>query len=316
MGMNTKKFLFVLTAAGLLTILISCNRGQQADDGRPTIALVMKTLNNPYFIDMEKGAREAADRLGVHLIVQAADREMDVERQMQICENLIQRKIDVLCVTPSGTREIIPAIVKANAGGIPVIIVDTQVDLEALAQSGGKISSFIGSDNYEGGKIAGAFLAVQLEGRGKVAILEGIPGHETADSRKQGFLDSIALKPEIEVITSQPANWERDQGFNVFQNMLQAHSDISGLFAVNDLMALGAVEAIAAADKTGEVAIVGFDALDEAREAIENGNMVGTIAQHPDDMGKAAVENAYKLLQGESILEHIAVSIELIVKSK
>lgn len=309
-----KKNLFTLTALGLLAILSGCNRGPQADDGKPTVALVLKTLNNPYFIDMEKGAQEAADRLGIHLIVQAADRELDVERQMQICENLIQRKVDVLCVTPSGTREIIPAIVKANASGIPVIIVDTQADLEALAKAGGKTAGFIGSDNYEGGKIAGLFLAEKLGGKGKVAILEGIPGHETADSRRKGFLDAIALSPGIELVTSQPANWERDQGFNVFQNMLQAHAGINGLFAASDLMALGAMEAIAAAGKTGQIIIVGFDALDEAKKAIENGTMAGTVAQHPDDMGKAAIENAYKLLQGEPIPAHIAVRIELITK--
>ena len=303
-------------AIGLVGLVVSCNRGKQDDDGKPTVALVLKTLNNPYFIDMEKGAQEAADRLGINLIVQAADRELDVERQMQICENLIQRKVDALCVTPSGTREIIPAIVKANASGIPVIIVDTQADLEALAQAGGKTASFIGSDNYEGGKIAGVFLAGQLKGKGKVAILEGIPGHETADSRRKGFLEAIAASPGIEVVTSQPANWERDQGFNVFQNMLQAHSDITGLFAASDLMALGAMEAIAAAGKTGQITIVGFDALDEAKEAIEKGTMAGTIAQHPDEMGKAAIENAYKILQGESIEKRIAVSIELVTKLK
>ncbi|MDA0346665.1 MAG: sugar ABC transporter substrate-binding protein [Verrucomicrobia bacterium] len=311
-----KKYLQILMAIGLVGLVVSCNRGKQDDDGKPTVALVLKTLNNPYFIDMEKGAQEAADRLGINLIVQAADRELDVERQMQICENLIQRKVDALCVTPSGTREIIPAIVKANASGIPVIIVDTQADLEALAQAGGKTASFIGSDNYEGGKIAGVFLAGQLKGKGKVAILEGIPGHETADSRRKGFLEAIAASPGIEVVTSQPANWERDQGFNVFQNMLQAHSDITGLFAASDLMALGAMEAIAAAGKTGQITIVGFDALDEAKEAIEKGTMAGTIAQHPDEMGKAAIENAYKILQGESIEKHIAVSIELVTKLK
>ena len=309
-----KKILLILFTLGMLCIPTACNRGKQSDDGKPTVALVLKTLNNPYFIDMEKGAQEAADRLGINLIVQAADRELDVERQMQICENLIQRKVDVLCVTPSGTREIIPAIIKANASDIPVIIVDTQADLEALAQAGGKTASFIGSDNYEGGRLAGLFLTEKLGGKGKVAILEGIPGHETADSRRKGFLDSIALSPGIEVVTSQPANWERDQGFNVFQNMLQAHAGINGLFAASDLMALGAMEAIAAAGKTGKITIVGFDALDEAKQAIKNGTMAGTIAQHPDDMGKAAVENAYKLLQGESIPNHIAVTIELIKK--
>ena len=304
-----------LIALGCTLVFSSCNRGAQTENGQPTVALVLKTLNNPFFIDMERGAREAADRLGINLIVQAADRELDVERQMQICENLIQRNVDVLCVTPSGTREIIPAILKANASDIPVIIVDTQADLEALAQAGGKTATFIGSDNYDGGKIAGQFLAEHLNGQGKVAILEGIPGHETADSRKQGFLDAIESRPGIELVTSQPANWERDQGYNVFQNMLQAHPDLNGLFAASDLMALGAMEAIAAAGKTGQITIVGFDALDEAREAIENETMAGTIAQHPDEMGKTAIEFAHQLLQGESIPDQAAVKIELITNA-
>ena len=127
--------------------------------GAPRIALVLKTANNPFFIDMQKGAEEAARKLGVNLIVQAAEREVDVEKQMQIIENLIQTKVAALCVTPSGSREIVPAIEKANRAGIPVVIVDTRVDAKAMSESNGKVASFIGSDNYEGGKLAGEFIA-------------------------------------------------------------------------------------------------------------------------------------------------------------
>src|ERR671932_444931 len=120
---------------------------------------------------MKKGAEEAAKRLNVDLVVQAAEREVDVEKQMQIVENLIQTHVAALCVTPSGSREIVPAIDKANKANIPVVIVDTRVDAKALADSGGKVATFIGSDNYEGGKIAGEFLAKHLNGRGKGAVL-------------------------------------------------------------------------------------------------------------------------------------------------
>ena len=305
--------IFTIVAAMVIG-LVACSREQSKSDerGQPIIALVVKTLNNPFFIDMEAGAREAAKSLGVDIIVQAAERELDVERQMQICENLIERRVDVLCITPSGTREIIPAILKANRRQIPVIILDTQVDMELLATSGGHTAMFIGSDNFEGGKIAGDFLIERLEGKGKVAILEGIPGHETADSRRLGFLESIAAAPGIEVVASQPANWERDQGYNVFQNMLQANPEITGLFAASDLMALGAVEAIAAAGKTGKIEVVGFDSLKEAQEAVRNGAMAGTIAQQPGEMGRKAIEYAYKLLQGETIPKNLGVSIELV----
>src|SRR2546430_13714240 len=263
---------------------------------------------------MQKGAEEEARKLGVNLIVQAADREVDVEKQMQIVENLIQAKVAALCVTPSGSREIVPAIDKANRAGIPVVIVDTRVDEKALKESHGQIAAFIGSDNYEGGKVAGEFLAKRLGGKGKVAVLEGIPGHETGDSRLRGFREAIKATPEIQIVASQTANWERDQGFNVFQNILQSHPDVQAVFACSDLMALGALEAIAAAKKTGQIIVIGFDASDEARKAVLAGTMDATVAQSPATMGAMAVENAYHLIKGEKVKEEMVVPIKLITK--
>jgi ribose transport system substrate-binding protein len=294
-------------------LFVGCNRGDNAGTGtKPTVALVVKTLNNPFFIDMQKGAEEAAKKAGVTLIVQAADREVDVERQMQIIENLIERKVGALCITPSGSREIVPVIVKANQANIPVLIVDTRADEKALEAAGGKIATFIGSDNYDGGKIAGAFVVEKLGGKGNVAVLEGIPGHETGDARLRGFREAIGHASGMKIVASQPANWERDQGFNVFQNILQAHPDVSALFACNDLMALGAIEAIAAAGKTGKIVVVGFDAQPEARTAIQKGTMAATVAQFPARMGATAVENAAKLLRGETIEPFTPVAIELV----
>ncbi len=311
---------FLSLAACALAALPGCNRSEPAaagsaaasGAGKPTIALVVKTLNNPFFIDMQKGAEEAAKKAGVNLIVQAADREIDVERQMQIIENLIERKVSALCIAPSGSREIVPVIVKANKAGIPVLIVDTRVDEKALAAAGGKIVTFIGSDNNDGGKLAGAFVAEKLGGKGNVAVLEGIPGHETGDARLRGFREAVAAFPGLKIVASQPANWERDQGFNVFQNILQSNPTVTALFACNDLMALGATEAIAAAGKAGKIVVVGFDAQPEAREAIKKGTMAATVAQFASRMGSTAVENAHKLLAGEKIAPFTPVAIELV----
>lgn len=308
-----KKVVVLVLLAALF--LGACQRGaEQTGGGRQRIALVMKTANNPFFIEMQKGAEEAAKRLNVELVVQAAEREVDVEKQMQIVENLIQTRVAALCVTPSGSREIVPAIDKANKANIPVVIVDTRVDAKALAESGGRVATFIGSDNYEGGKIAGEFLAKRLGGKGKVAVLEGIPGHETGDSRLRGFRDALKASPGVEIVASQTANWERDQGFNVFQNILQSHPDVQAVFACSDLMALGAVEAIAAAKKTGQIAVVGFDATSEARDAITKGTMDASVAQSPAQMGALAVENAIKLLKGEQVNPEFVVPIKLITK--
>lgn len=300
---------------GLLGLsLASCQRGTPPADARPRVALVLKTLNSPFFIDMQKGAQEAAGKAGLDLVVQAAEREVDVDKQMQILENLIQTGVKALLVTPSGSREIVPAIAKANAAGIPVVVLDTRVDPAAAKEAGIKVATFVGSDNYEGGKIAGQHLAQATGGKAVVAILEGIPGHETGDSRLRGFKEAVSPHPGIKIVASQPANWERDLGFNVFQNMLQAHPEIDAVFACNDMMALGAMEAIAAAGKTGKIRVFGFDAVDDARKAIEAGTMIGSVAQFPAEMGRVAVESAAKILKGEPVPADQTVRIELVTK--
>jgi ribose transport system substrate-binding protein len=308
-------------ANGLLIVLVilglgGCNRGGSTETGaQPKVAFVMKTLNHPFFLDMQRGAQEAAGREGLQLVVQAAEREIDVEKQMQIIENLLQTGIRALIVTPSGSREIASAIAKANRANVPVIVVDTRVDPKAAADNNLKIGSFIGSDNYEGGRLAGEYLAKATGGKARAAILEGIPGHETGDSRLRGFRDAVKQHPGITIVASQPANWERDLGFTVFQNMLQAHRDIDALFACSDLMALGAVEAIAAAGRSGSIRVVGFDALDDARKMIEAGRMDASVAQSPRDMGRIAVESAARLLRGETIPADQKVPIALVTKS-
>jgi ribose transport system substrate-binding protein len=275
---------------------------------------VLKTLNSPFFIEMQRGAEQAARRLNVDLVVQAADREIDVERQMQIIENLIQSKVNALAITPAGSREVVPAVGKANAAGIPTIIVDTRLDPKASADAGVKTVTFIGSDNVLGGKLIGEYLVKASGGNAKVAILEGIPGHETGDSRVKGFRGAVAAAPGIAIVASQPANWERDQGFTVFQNILQAHSEIDTVFACNDMMALGAVEAIASAGRTGKIRVLGFDAVPDARKALLDGKMEASVAQFPDEMGRTAVESAVKVLKGETVPPEQGVRIELVTR--
>jgi ribose transport system substrate-binding protein len=293
----------------------ACNRGETTtESARPTVAVVLKTMNHPFFVDMSRGAQEAADRLGVTLQVQAAEREIDVEKQMQIVENLIQTGIKALAITPSGSREIVSALVKANQANVPVVVVDTRVDPKAAADANLRTETFVGSDNYDGGRIAGDFLVKESGGKARVAVLEGIPGHETGDSRMRGFRDAVKASAGITIVASQPANWERDQGFTVFQNMLQAHPDIDSVFACSDLMALGAIEAIAAAGKTGKIRVIGFDALDDAKKAIAAGTMAASVAQFPYEMGKVAVESAVKVMRGEKVERDIKVPLELVTK--
>jgi ribose transport system substrate-binding protein len=292
----------------------ACNRGGSGSGGKTQIALVLKTLNSPFFIEMQRGAKDAAAKLNVDLVVQAAEREVDVERQMQIVENLINARVSALALTPSGSREAVPFVGKANAAGIPVVIVDTRLDPKAVADASVKTASFVGSDNYRGGQLIGEHLVKSSGGRAKVAILEGIPGHETGDSRIRGFKDAIKDSPGISIVASQTANWEREQGFTVFQNILQAHPDLDTVFACNDMMALGAIEAIAAARQAGKIRVLGFDAVPDARKALVEGTMEATVAQYPDEMGRVAVETAVKVLKGEPVAPEVTVRIGLVTK--
>jgi len=312
--MPIRRFSTALLLIAAVAGAASCNREGSGSDGRPRVALVLKTLNSPFFIEMQRGAEDAAQRLGVNLVVQAAEREVDVERQMQIIENLIQSRTGLIALTPSGSREVVPAVGKANAAGIPVIIVDTRLDSSAVADAGVKTASFVGSDNYHGGQLIGEHLVRISGGRATVAILEGIPGHETGDSRIRGFRDAIEGSPGVTIAASQTANWEREQGFTVFQNILQAHPAVDTVFACNDMMALGAIEAIAAAGRTGKIRVLGFDAVEDARRALSAGTMDATVAQFPDEMGRIAVETAVKVLNGETVPPEVVVRIGLVTK--
>jgi ribose transport system substrate-binding protein len=303
--------LAVITVA--IAMLPGCNRGNHS--GRPRIALVLKTLNNPFFIDMQRGAIDAARRLDVELTVQSAERETDVERQMQIIENLVQSRVDAICIAPSGSREIVPAVGKVKNAGIPVVIVDDRIDAAAAAEAGVHTDAYVGSDNVEGGRIAGHHLVEVTGGHANVALLEGIPGHQTGDARLQGFREAIKGADGIRVVASQTANWERDQGFTVFQNMMQANPSIDAVFACNDMMALGAIEAIAAANKTGRIRVIGFDAVDDARKAIASGAMDASVAQFPSEMGRLAVESAVKLIRREPVPAEQPTKLELITRA-
>ena len=162
---------------------------------------------------------------------------------------------------------------------------------------GAEVLTYIGSDNFEGGAVAAVrYLAVALGGVGEVAIIEGISGHETADQRRLGFLDGIADHPGILVVASQTANWE-SLAYNVAENLLQAHPGLDAVFAANDEMALGALEAIAAAQRLDDVAVIGFDAIPDALENIRAGRLLGSVAQFSGEMGRLGVFHAVELLK-------------------
>ena len=267
--------------------------------GNGSIGLSVSTLNNPFFVTLVEGAEAAAKELGVSLsVVDAGD---DVTKQVSDIEDLVNKGISVLVINPVDSDAVTGAVEAAQSKGVRVIAVDRAVN-------GVTIDCQIASDNVLGAELATQFIVDTLGEGVKVAELEGTPGASAAIDRSAGFHNIADTK--LNVVARQTAKFDRTEGMSVMENMLQAHGDIQAVFAANDEMALGAVEAIYGAGKT--ILVVGFDATDDAIEAIREGRMAATIAQQPDLIGRTAIENAFKLISGKGIAPSIPVEVTLI----
>lgn len=268
-------------------------------EGSGAIGLAVSTLNNPFFVTLSEGAQAAAEENDVELIV--VDAGDDTAKQTNNIEDLISRNISVLIVNPVDSDAVAPAVKDAIAKGIKVVSVDRVVN-------GVDVDCAIASDNVAGAKTATEYL-ISLVGEGaKVAEIEGTPGASATIDRGEGFHQ--AADEHLDVVSSQTANFNRSEGMTVMENMLQANADIVGVFAHNDEMALGAVEAVG--DK--DIKVVGFDATDDALAAVADGRMAATIAQKPDLMGATAVEVAIQLINGESVDKEVPVEVELVTE--
>ena len=213
----------------------------------------------------------------------------------------MSRNVGVLIVNPVDSDAVAPAVKSAMSQGIKVIAVDRGVN-------GVDVDCQIASDNVAGARMATEYL-MELVGEGaKVAELQGVPGASATIDRGEGF-HQVADK-SLQVAASQTANFNRAEGMTVMENILQSDGAIKGVFAHNDEMALGAVEAVAASGK--DIKIVGFDATDDAQKAVKDGKMAATVAQKPDKMGETAIETAVKIMAGETVDKSIPVEVELI----
>ncbi len=301
------KIIYLLATLSLLVLAAGCGGGGGGQgggtDSGPKLALSVSTLSNPFFVTLRDGAQQAADDAGATL--QVSDAQNDASKQQNDIQNFVTQQFDAILVNPVDSEAVGPAIQAANQADIPVLALDR-------GASGGEIATLISSDNVQGGKMAGEEM-IELVGSGNVAQLEGIPGTSAARDRGEGFQQAIDGQSDVELVASQPAGFDRNQGLNVTQNLLQANPNVKGIFAQNDEMALGAVQALG--DRAGsEVKIVGFDAVDDALQAIQDGNMNATVAQQPDRIGQLGVDNAIKVINGESIEENIPVEVKLVTQ--
>lgn len=304
-----KKVLSFLVTLLLVVGLAGCSTGEtpaktatpatggNTDPAKMVVGLSVSTLNNPFFVTLVDGAKAKAAELGVELIV--VDAGDDSAKQVNDIEDLMSKNIQVLIVNPVDSSAVAPVVGDAIAKGIKTVSVDRGVE-------GQTVDVAIASDNVKGAELATEYL-VELVGQGaEVAELTGIEGSSAAIDRGKGFHNVADAK--LNVVASQTANFNRAEGLSVMENILQANPNILGVFAHNDEMALGAIEAVNGKD----IVIIGFDATDDALAAIKAGTMAATVAQKPALMGETAVDAAVKLIKGETVDSVIGVDVELI----
>ncbi|NCH73131.1 ribose ABC transporter substrate-binding protein RbsB [Cronobacter dublinensis] len=295
--MNMKK-LATLVSAVALSATVSANA--MAKD---TIALVVSTLNNPFFVSLKDGAQKEAEKLGYDLVV--LDSQNNPAKELANVQDLTVRGTKLVLINPTDSDAVGNAVKMANQAKIPVITLDRMA-------AKGDVVSHIASDNIAGGKIAGNYIAKQAGDGAEVIELQGIAGTSAARERGEGFKQAVDAH-KLNVLASQPADFDRTKGLNVMQNLLTAHPDVKAVFAQNDEMALGALRALQTAGKT-DVMVVGFDGTADGVKAVQDGKMSATVAQQPEQIGVIGVQTADKVLKGEKVRARIPVDLKLVIK--
>ena len=301
MHINKKIFSVGLMLMMLMTSFIGCGR-----DNKPKIGMVLSTLNNPFFVNMKDGAEKEAEKLGYDLVV--LDSQNDPAKERANVEDLVQLGVIALLINPTDSDAVVKTVEVANKSNIPVITLDRQAN-------GGKITSHIASDNIKGGEMAAEYVLDKFKDeKGPINVVEiqGIPGASATRDRGEGFHNIMDKNDKFNFISIQAADFDRQKGLQVMENIIQANPNIQVVFAHNDEMALGAVKAIKASGINALV--IGFDGNDDAKDSIDANEMTATIAQQPDLIGALGVELANKIYSGESIKDKIAADLKVYTK--
>lgn len=304
-----KSLAMILVVMFFAVTLVGCS-GNKNDEIEITI--ILKNLTNPMWIEVRRGAEAAAAEAGVNLTVLAPVQADNNEEQISAIEQSIARGVDALVVIPSDSVGIVPAIEAANRANIPVINVNTVIDPNSDTQ----VETFIAVENYDAAVSVAEKLVEMLNGEGDIIILEGRAGAQSSVDIVNGGNDTFAKYPGIRVVASQTAQWSRSEAIDVTQNLLQAHPNVKAIFAANDEMAMGALEAVAQAGKAGEILITGLDANADARKAVDEGTMAITCDKNGYGQGYEGVMAAVRFLQGESLDPFIVVPTELYLKDE
>jgi ribose transport system substrate-binding protein len=297
------------TAVALVTTLGACGRGGSDDaaTGSTKATLVISTLNNPFFVSVADGAKKAAPESDIKLDVQNANNSD--QTALNATTTALTKKPSVLIIDPVGSESGGTMTEAANKAGVPVVAFDRAPD-------SGDLESFIGYDAIQAGKEAAKSLAESINGKGKVVEIQGILGTNVAQDRSKGFNEGIKAYPGIKVVAKQAADFDRGKALDVMTNVLQGNSDIDGVYAANDEMALGVVAALKARNLAGKVQVVGNDGIADALKAIQDGTMYSTHAESPFVLGKQVIAIAKKVAAGDDVEKNTVLEGRLVTKDQ
>lgn len=249
-------------------------------------AVILKTLSNPFWVEMKKGIETEAKNSGVTVDIFASPSEGDLQSQLQLFEDLINKNYKGIAFAPLSSVNLVVPAARAYKKGIFLVNLDEKIDMESLKKAGASVEGFVTTDNVAVGT-KGADFIIQRLGKtgGKVAIIEGKAGNASGEARRLGASNAFKKAQNIQLVASQPADWDRSKALDVAGNILQRHPDLNAFYCANDTMALGVAQAVINAGKNNSVMIVGTDGISEAREMVENGQITATVAQNPREIG-------------------------------
>lgn len=307
---TSKKTIALASAVAAISLLGACGRGGSDSAGgekQVTATLVISTLNNPFFVSVADGAKKAASDAGAKLDVQNANNSD--QTALNATTTALTKKPSVLIIDPVGSESGGTMTKAANQADVPVVAFDREPD-------SGTLASFIGYDAIQAGKEAAKSLATAIGEKGKVVEIQGILGTNVAQDRSKGFNEGIAAYPGITVVAKQSADFDRGKALDVMTNVLQGNSDIDGVYAANDEMALGVVAALKARNLDGKVKVVGNDGIGDALKAVEAGTMYSTHAESPFVLGKKVIGLSLKVAAGDTVEKNTVLEGQLVTKDK
>lgn len=294
------------------------NNGKQASQANPSVAtsnknvaLVMKTLTNPFFIEMEKGARKAAKEIGVTLTVKTGAQETSITQQIAIIEDLILDKVDAIVIAPASSTELIPVLKKAQDAKIHIINIDNQLDVEVCRKVGLLDVPFISVNNEQGGYLSAQYISEKITTPTEVVILEGIKSAKNAQDRKNGALRAFKENQNINVVAVETANWKIDEAYELTNSLYKRFPNIGAFFCANDMMALGTAKYLSEHSQS-KVLVAAYDALHEAKEAIKVGKISVTVDQQADVQGYLGVKYALEKINGQKVPIETLVDVKVI----